>query len=74
MPRCTASLDHSDCVTDTAGLIKIRSRMNKATCSSDPFHNRLLKSHLHVSIPILQNIVYYKSSIVIHLIKKPSID
>ena len=59
--------------------------MNKTTCSSDPFPTRLLMSHLHAIVPILQHIVnlclttrdypfYCKSSIVIPLIKKPSLD
>ena len=52
--------------------------MNKTTCSSDPFPTRLLMSHLHTIIPILQHIVNLcfscKSYIVIHLIKKPSLD
>ena len=72
MPRCTASLDHVDRVTDTK-LIKIISGINKTTCSSDhfpiwssdPFPTcssdlfpiRLLMYHLHVIIPILQHIV-----------------
>ena len=59
--------------------------MNKTTCSSDPFPTRLLMSHLHAIVPILQHIVNLcltmgdfpiscKSSIVIHLIKKPGLD
>ena len=59
--------------------------MNKTTCSSDPFPTRLLMSHLHAIISILQYIVKLclttgdfpiscKSSIVIPLIKKPSLD
>ena len=59
--------------------------MNKTTCSSDPFPTRLLMSHLNAIVPILQHIenVYLttgdfpiscKSSIVIPLIKKPSLD
>ena len=59
--------------------------MNKTTCSYDPFPTRLLMSHLHATVPILQHIVNLclttgdftmscKSSIVIHLIKKPGID
>ena len=59
--------------------------MNKTTCSSDPFPTRLLMSHLHAIVPILQHIVNLclttwdfpiscKSSIVIPLIKKPSLD
>ena len=59
--------------------------MNKTTCSSDPFSTRLLMSHLHANIPILQHIVNLclttgdfpiscKSSIVILLIKNPSLD
>ena len=59
--------------------------MNKTTCSSDPFPTWLLMSHLHAIIPIIQHIVNLclttgdfpnscKSSIVIPLIKKPSLD
>ena len=59
--------------------------MNKTTCSSDPFPTRLLMSHLHAIVPILQHIVNLclttgdfliscKSSIVIPLIKKPGLD
>ena len=59
--------------------------MNKTTCSSDPFLTRLLMSHLHVIIPILQHIVTLglttgdfpiscNSSIVISLIMKPILD
>ena len=59
--------------------------MNKTTCSSDPFPTRLLMSHLLAIIPIIQHIVNLclttgsfpiscKSSIVIPLIKKPSLD
>ena len=61
------------------------SGMNKTTCSSDPFPTRLLMSHLHANIPILQHIVnlclttgdfliYCKSSFVIPLFKKPGLD
>ena len=31
--------------------------MNKTTCSSDPFPPRLLMSHIHATVPILQHIV-----------------
>ena len=59
--------------------------MNKTTCSSDPFHTRLLMSYIHVIVPILQHIVDIcwttgdfpiscESSIVIPLIKKPGLD
>ena len=59
--------------------------MNKTTSSSDPFPTRLLVSHLHAIVPILQHIVNLslttrdfpiscKSSIVIRLIKKPNLD
>ena len=59
--------------------------MNKTTCSSDPFPTRLLMSHLHAIVPILQHIVNLclttgdfpiscKSSIVIPLIRKPGLD
>ena len=59
--------------------------MNTTTCSSDPFLIRLLMSHLHAIIPISQHIVNLclttgdfpiscKSSIVIPLIKQPSLD
>ena len=57
----------------------------KYICSSDPFPTRLLMSHLHAIVPILQHIVSLclttrdfpiscKSSIVIPLIKKPGLD
>ena len=85
MPICTITLYHSDRVTDPELLIKIISGMNKTTCSSDPFPTRLLMSHLHAIIPIIQHIVNLclttrdfpiscKSTIVIPLIKKPSLD
>ena len=59
--------------------------MNKTTCTSDPFPTRLLMSHIHAIVPILQHIVNLcltmgdfpiscKSSIVIPLIKKPGLD
>ena len=59
--------------------------MNKTTCSSDPFPTRLLMSHLQAIIPIILHIVNLclttgdfpiscKSSLVIPLIKKPSLD
>ena len=59
--------------------------MNKTTCSSDQFPTRLLMSHIHAIVPILQHIVNLclatgdfpiscKSSIVIPLIKKPGLD
>ena len=59
--------------------------MNKTTCSSDPFPTRLLMSHLHAIVSILQHIVNLclttgdfsiscKLSIVIPLIKKPGLD
>ena len=84
MPICTTTLYHFDRVTDPE-LLKIISGMNKTTCSSDPFHTRLLMSHLHAIIPIIQHIVNLclttgdfpiscKSSIVVPLIKKPSLD
>ena len=71
-------------VTDTE-LLQIISCMNKTTCSSDPFPTRLLMSHTHAIVPILQHIVNLclttgdfpiscKLSIVIPLIKKPGID
>ena len=56
MPKCTTNLDHFDRGTDTE-LLNIISGMNKTTCSSDPFPTRLLMSHLHEIIPILQHIV-----------------
>ena len=84
MSMCPTGLYHFDPVTDTE-LFKIISCMNKTTCSSDPFPTRLLMSHLHAIVPILQHIVNLclttgdfpiscKSSIVIPLIKKPSLD
>ena len=80
----TTSLYHFDPVTDTE-LSKIISCMNKTSCSSDPFPTRLLMSHIHVIVHILQHIVNLclttgdfpiscKSSIVIPLIKKPGLD
>ena len=59
--------------------------MNKTTGSSDTFPTRLLMSHIHAIIPILQHIVNLclntgdfpiscKSFIVIPLIKKPGHD
>ena len=80
MPICTTTLYHFDRVTDPE-LLKIISGMNKHTCSSDPFPTRLLMSHLHAIIPIIQHIVNLclttgdfpiscKSSIVIPLINK----
>ena len=60
-------------------------QVKKTTCSSDPLPTRLLMSHLHVIVPILQHIVNLclttgdfpiscKSSIVIPLIKEPGLD
>ena len=59
--------------------------MHKTTCSSDPFPTRILMSHIHAIVPILQHIVNLclttgdfpiscKSSSVIPLIKKPGLD
>ena len=59
--------------------------MHKTTCSSDPFPTRLLMSHIHAIVPILQHIVNLclttgdfpiscNSSMVIPLIKKPGLD
>ena len=58
--------------------------MNKTTCSSDPFPTRLLMSHIHAIIPIIQHIVNlcltgeFPSScacfIVIPLIKKSALN
>ena len=45
MPICSTTLYHFDRVTDLE-LLEIISGMNKTTCSSDPFHTRLLMSHL----------------------------
>ena len=84
IPMCPTSLYHFDPVTHTE-LLKIISCMNKITCSSDPFPTSLLMSHLYAIVPILQHIVNLcsttgdfpiscKSSIVIHLIKKPGLD
>ena len=84
MPICTTTLYHFDRVTDPE-LLKTISGMNTTTCSSDPFATRLLMSHLHAIVPILQHIVNLclttgdfsiscKSSIVIPLIKKPGLD
>ena len=84
MSMCPAGLYHFDPVTDTE-ILKIISSMNKTTCSSDPFPTRLLMSHIHAIVPILQHIVNLclttgdfpiscKSSIVIPLIKKSGLD
>ena len=82
---CPTGLYHFDPVTDTE-LLKNISCMNKTTCSSDLlFPTRLLMSHIHAIVPILQHIVYLclttgdfpiscKSSIVIPLIKLPGLD
>ena len=56
MPICITSLYHFDRVTDPE-LLTIISGMNKTTCSSDPFPTRLLMSHLHAIVLILQHIV-----------------
>ena len=59
--------------------------MNKTTCSSNLFPTRLLMSHIHAIVPILQHIVNLclitrdfpiscKLSIVVPLIKKPGLD
>ena len=80
MPMCPTGLYHFDPVTDTE-LLQIISCMNKTICSSGPFPTRLLMSHMHAIVPILQHIVNIcltmgdfhiscKSSIVIHLIKE----
>ena len=84
MSMCPTGLYYFDPVTDTE-LLKIISCMNKTTCSSDPFPTRLLMSHIHAIVPILQHIVNLsltkgdfpiscKSSTVIPLIKKPGLD
>ena len=84
MSMCLTGLYHFDPATDT-DLLEIISCMNKTTCSSDPFPTRLLMSHIHAIVPILQHIVIpclttgdfpisCKSSIVIPLIKKPGLD
>ena len=84
MSMCPTGLYHFDPVTDTE-LLKIISCMNKTICSSDPCPTRLLISHIHAIVPILQHIVHLclttgdfpiscKSSIVIRLIKKPGLD
>ena len=84
MPMYTTTLYHVDRVTDPE-LLKLIYSINKTTCSSDPFPTRLQMSHLHAIIPIIQHIVNLclttgdlpiscNSSIVIPLIKKPSLD
>ena len=84
MPICTTTLYYFDRVTDHE-LLNIISGMNKPTCSSDPFPSRLLMSHIHAIIHIIQHIVNLclttgdfpiscESSIVMPLIKKPSLD
>ena len=54
MPTCTTTLYHFDSVTDSE-LLKSISGMNKTACSSDPCPTRLLMSHLHTIIPIIQH-------------------
>ena len=56
MPICTPTLYNFDRVTDPE-IKKNISGMNKTTCSSDPFPTRLLMSHIHATVPILQHIV-----------------
>ena len=56
MPICTTTLYHFDRVTDPELKKKI-SGMNNTTCRSDPFPTRLLMSHLHAIVPILQHTV-----------------
>ena len=76
MSMCPTGLYHFDPVTDTK-FLNIISCMNKTTCSSDPFPTRLLMSHIHAIVPILQHGGFSyscKSSIVIPLIKKPGLD
>ena len=84
MSICPTGLYNFDPVTDTE-LLTIIFCMHKTTCSSDPFPTRLLMSHIHAIVPILQHIVNLclttgdfpiscKSSIVIPLIKKPGLD
>ena len=59
--------------------------INKTNCCSDAFTTRLLMSHLHTITPILEHYVnpclttadfpnHCKSSIIIHLIKKPCLN
>ena len=55
--------------------------MHKTTCSSDPFPTRLLMSHIHILLHIVNLClttgdfpISCKSSIVIPLIKKPGLD
>ena len=55
-PICTTTLYHCYRVTNPE-LKNIISGMNKTTCSSDPFPTRLLMSHLHAIVTILQHIV-----------------
>ena len=56
MSMCPTSLYHVDLVTDTERL-KIISCMHKTTCRSDPFPTRLLMSHIHAIVSIIQHIV-----------------
>ena len=44
-------------LTSHCNIPQIISGMNKTNCSSDPFPTRLLMSHLHAIIPILQHTV-----------------
>ena len=84
MSMCPTGLFYFHPISDTQ-LFTIISCMNKTTCSSNPFPTRLLISYIHAIVPILQHIVNLclttgnfplscKSSIVIPLIKKPSLD
>ena len=84
LPTCTAVFEQFNSVSKDE-LTKIITLMNKTTCSSDPFPSKLLFSHLSCIIDSLLFIVNLclstskfpsscKSSILIPLIKKPSLD
>ena len=84
MPTCANLFDRFTIITSEE-LIKMVYLMNKTTCSSDPFHTKLLMSHLPTSIDTLMHIINLylstsvfssscKSDVVLPLIKKPGLD
>ena len=84
MLYCTVLLESFTMITSEE-LIKIVSVMYKTTCSSDPFHSKLLMSHLPTIIDTITHMINLcistsvfpsscKSAIVLPLIKKPGLD
>ena len=84
MPNCDIIFDHFEQLTRD-DMMKIISVMNKTTCVSDPFPNKLLMSHLPAIVEIILGIVNLcfesavfplscKSSVIIPLIEKPGLD